>query len=181
GDGGGPPRLAKTPARGPRAALDGGRPHAKHARPAGAGGRGAAPRRITQVTRPEDVRQPVQEAPHAQPGTHGRAQRGRRDLAGTPRERHGADARRIDRRQRAGGRPASRHAGSPQTRRSTSSHRTWPARMCVSWMREESVLAETRRLTSTMPASAPPLPPVSPIVLTPSERQADTPRSTLGD
>ena len=43
-----------------------------------------------------------------------------------------------------------------EIRRSTSSQSTWPIRMCVSWMRGDSVLAETRRLTSTMPASAPP-------------------------
>src|SRR5262249_12972599 len=167
--------------RWPQADLDGMRTHAEHDRPARADGGGDAPGRVAQVTRREDVRQPVQEAPHAQPGTHGRAQRGGGDLAGTSRERPGADARRIDGRRRAGGRPASRHADSPHTRRSTSSHSTWPARMCVSWMRGESVLAETRRLTSTMPARAPPLPPVSPIVLTPSERHAEPARSTLGD
>src|SRR5262249_47961249 len=136
---------------------------------------------VPQVARGEDVRQAVEKAPHGEASPHGSAEGRRGDFARPPAEGHGANAGRVDWCRRAGGRPATGGTGPPQTRRSTSSHSTWPARMWVSWMRGESVLAETRRLTSTMPASAPPSPPVSPIVWTPIERQADTARSTLGD
>src|SRR5262249_51215898 len=179
--GGEPAALDQVDDRRAQPDLDGVRAHAEHDRAAPADRRRDATGCVPQVARGEDVRQAVEKAPQGEASPHGSAERRGGDLARTPAERHGANAGRVDGRRRAGDQPAPGHTDYPQTRRSTSSHSTWPARMWVSWMRGESVLAETRRLTSTMPASAPPSPPVSPIVWTPIDRQADTARSTLGD
>src|SRR5581483_8789373 len=134
-----------------------------------------------EVVRREDVGQAVDECADRETRAHGAPEQSGGDLARPASERNRAHAREVETPRGAAlpRRPA--HAVAPKSRRSTSSQSTWPTRMWVSWIRAESVLADTRRQRSTRPASGPPSPPVSPIVATPSARHASTARSTLGD
>src|SRR5262245_7157966 len=160
--------------------LDGVRSHPEHDGAARADRARYAPSGVTQVARRQDVGEAGEERAHAGARAHRLAERRHGHLARAAAERNRAYAARIDGSRQASA-PRALHAGSPQRRRSTSSHSTCPTRMGVSWMRGDSRLADTRRLTSTIPVSAPPSPPVSPTVRTPRERHADTAWSTLGE
>ena len=165
-DGGEPPALDQIDDQRPEPDLDRVRAHAEDDGLARAGRpramRAAASRR-SRAARMSGS--PSRNARTLRPARTGRPSATRLDHAPAPRERHGADAGEVDgrtARARAPGasrcsspgpsardgkariRAVKRRASGAARRRSTSSQMTCPIRMCVSWMRRECVLAETR-------------------------------------
>ena len=151
--GGEAPALDQVDDERPEPDLDGVRAHAEHDGLAARGSRARCASAASRRSRAARMSgSPARNARTLSPRAHGLAERRAATLLGRrpsgtvrTRARIDGDGRRADGAARS---PA--HAGSPKSRRSTSSQSTWPTRMCVSWMRGESVLAETRRLTSTM-------------------------------
>ena len=143
------PRSIRSTMMRPEPDLDGMRAHAEDDRLAAPDRRRDALGRVAEVARAQDVGQPAEERAHRS-CRRGSACRGaaRRPCSGAGRA--GRCGRATDRAApRASARPhraltsrpgACRAAAARPARRGT-----WPIRMCVSWMRQESVLAETQQ------------------------------------